>query len=145
MRITFFALLADVMLVIKYAMCTLYSYRTRTLAHRRYDVAVKSLQDKYSTNESYKRKFIDEAKIMHKLMHPHVVRLLGMCTESSPILIITELMANGALSDYLTRMGPRELPHRTLIDMIAQVCRTPLNTAYICDQTHMASTSRSYA
>ena len=95
-------------------MCTIYDCR--------YDVAVKALQEKYSTNESYKRKFIEEAKIMHKLTHPKIVRLLGMCTETPPIYIITELMLNGALSDYLAKMGPRELPHRTQIDMIAQVC-----------------------
>lgn len=84
-------------------------------------MAVKSLQEKYSTNEGYKHKFVEEAKIMHKLSHPKIVRLLGMCTDTPPMYIITELMRNGALSDYLAKKGPRELPHRTLIDMIAQV------------------------
>jgi serine/threonine protein kinase len=50
-----------------------------------------------------------------------------MCTESAPdgqnsqIYIITELMANGSLLDFLKRKTPESLPFAQLIDMLSQV------------------------
>ena len=67
---------------------------------------------------------------MHRMSHAKIVRLLGVCTKSTPIYIITELMSNGALSDYLLKKGPRELPFAVLIDMIAQVSSTLLSTPF---------------
>jgi len=41
--------------------------------------------------------FLEEAKLMHKLRHPNLVRLLGVCTVDLPVYIITEIMVHGLL------------------------------------------------
>ena len=65
--------------------------------------------------------FLEEAKIMHKLRHRKLVQLMGVCTNQEPMYIITELMVNGSLLDYLRRDEGRTLKLPILIDMSAQV------------------------
>lgn len=45
--------------------------------------------------------FLAEAQIMKKLRHPKLIQLYAVCTMEEPIYIITELMKNGSLLDYL--------------------------------------------
>ena len=80
------------------------------------EVAVKTLKPGTMSIEA----FLEEAKIMHKLRHPKLVQLMGVCTQGEPMYIITELMANGALLDYL-RQEKANIPFKTLVDMAAQV------------------------
>ena len=81
------------------------------------DVAVKTLRQGTMSPEA----FLEEAKIMHRLRHRKLVQLMGVCTLSQPIYIITELMVNGALLDYLRKDEGRSIKLQTLIDMAAQV------------------------
>ena len=83
------------------------------------EVAVKTLKPGTMSADA----FLDEAKIMHKLRHPKLVQLMGVCTEEEPMFIITELMENGALLDYL-RAEKASIKFKILIDMAAQVLRT---------------------
>ncbi|XP_012233524.1 tyrosine-protein kinase Src42A isoform X1 [Linepithema humile] len=45
--------------------------------------------------------FLAEAQIMKKLRHAKLIQLYAVCTMEEPIYIITELMRNGSLLDYL--------------------------------------------
>ena len=45
--------------------------------------------------------FLSEAHIMKKLRHPKLIQLYAVCTLEEPIYIITELMKNGSLLEYL--------------------------------------------
>lgn len=45
--------------------------------------------------------FLAEASIMKKLRHANLIQLYAVCTIEEPIYIITELMKNGSLLDYL--------------------------------------------
>lgn len=45
--------------------------------------------------------FLAEASIMKRLRHPNLIQLYAVCTIEEPIYIITELMKNGSLLDYL--------------------------------------------
>ncbi|KAG9282261.1 tyrosine-protein kinase SRK2 [Astyanax mexicanus] len=60
-------------------------------------VAVKTLQP--DTMDS--KDFLREAQIMKKLRHPKLIQLYAVCTLGEPIYIITELMSNGNLLEYL--------------------------------------------
>lgn len=64
--------------------------------------------------------FIDEAQIMKKLHHPNLVQLMAVCSREQPVYIITELMENGDLLNYLRqdKVGQVDI----LIDMAVQVC-----------------------
>jgi serine/threonine protein kinase len=60
--------------------------------------------------------FLKEAEIMKKLRHPSLVQLLGVCTTSEPLLIVTEYMARGSLLDVLrSEAGRAELDDRSLL------------------------------
>ena len=45
--------------------------------------------------------FLAEAYIMKKLRHPKLIQLYAICTQDEPIYIVTELMKNGSLLEYL--------------------------------------------
>ncbi|VDL19066.1 unnamed protein product [Hymenolepis diminuta] len=91
-------------------------YRARF--NKTFDVAVKK---RLATTD--RALFIEEARVMHRLHHRRIVRLLGVCTEPAdePVFIITELMEKGALRNFLASGEGRELGLSDLIDMIAQV------------------------
>lgn len=63
--------------------------------------ACKTLRPKASLSE--KREFLAEAGIMAQFKHPNVVSLLGVVLDGEPIVIVLELMPEGALVDYLTK------------------------------------------
>lgn len=50
--------------------------------------------------------FLAEAQIMKKLRHSKLIQLYAVCTLEEPIYIITELMKNGSLLDYLQGEHP---------------------------------------
>jgi len=83
------------------------------------DVAIKMMKE----GSMLESDFIDEAKTMMQLQHNNLVRLLGVCTQRRPILILTEFMKNGALLQYLRRHKTRMLANvETLVEMCEQVC-----------------------
>ena len=101
--------------------CIIYHYQfciaTTAKWRNQVSVAVKTLKPGQMSTEA----FLEEAKIMHKLRHRKLVQLMGVCTVSEPIFIITELMVNGALLDYLRRDEGRTIRLQDMIDMAAQV------------------------
>eukprot|EP00730_Choanoeca_flexa_P016724 TRINITY_DN7966_c0_g1_i2.p1 TRINITY_DN7966_c0_g1~~TRINITY_DN7966_c0_g1_i2.p1 ORF type:complete len:598 (+),score=144.93 TRINITY_DN7966_c0_g1_i2:94-1887(+) len=63
------------------------------------DVAVKMMKPGSMPEDD----FIAEAQVMMKFRHKNLVDLLGVCTTVQPIYIVTELMPNGSLLDYLKK------------------------------------------
>lgn len=66
------------------------------------------------------RDFLAEAHIMKNLCHSKLVQLFAVCTKEEPIYIVTELMKNGCLLDYLQK-NTRTLDLTKLIYMSAQI------------------------
>ena len=64
---------------------------------------------------------LQEAQIMKMLRHDKLVRLYAVCTQEEPIFIVTELMANGSLLEYLRNDTHRLISLTHLIDMASQV------------------------
>ncbi|XP_067934392.1 tyrosine-protein kinase Src42A-like [Watersipora subatra] len=64
--------------------------------------------------------FLAEAAIMKKLRHGKLIQLYAVCTQDEPIFIVTELMRNGSLLEYLQGKG-RTLKLPQLIDISAQI------------------------
>ena len=58
---------------------------------------------------------------MHQLRHRKLVQILAVCSSAEPIWIVTELMINGALLDYLRKDEGRVVKFPIVIDMAAQV------------------------
>ena len=51
--------------------------------------------------------FLREAQIMKKLRHPKLIQLYAVCTLEAPIYIITELISNGSLLEFLQSKSPQ--------------------------------------
>lgn len=88
------------------------------------EVAVKKSLDDTKDNA-----FLEEARVMHILSHPYIVRFLGLCrdTPDGHVLIITEFMPNGDLLNYLHSPKGQHLTYQQLITIIDQVgthCRS---------------------
>lgn len=89
----------------------------RGLWNSKIDVAVKMLKPGSMSKES----FLEESQIMKRCRHKNLVHLYAVCTIDEPILIVTELMCNGSLLEYLRAERDSALPFLTLIDMAAQI------------------------
>ena len=84
----------------------------------RVEVAVKTLKPNTMSPEA----FLQEAEIMKKFSHPHLVAMYAVCTDQEPFYIITEFMCNGALLDFLRKEdGKGKLTFDNLISISAQV------------------------
>ncbi|BFZ16711.1 hypothetical protein BsWGS_19750 [Bradybaena similaris] len=81
------------------------------------DVAVKTLKPGTMSSEA----FLNEAKIMHKLTHSKLVQLMAVVSTEEPFWIITELMVNGALLDFLRSDQGKKLKFNNLIEMNSQI------------------------
>jgi len=62
-------------------------------------VAVKVLRP--GSSEKNQKDFLSEASIMGQFNHPNVIRLIGVVTQSRPMMIITEFMESGSLDHFL--------------------------------------------
>ncbi|TNM94621.1 hypothetical protein fugu_017380 [Takifugu bimaculatus] len=80
-------------------------------------VAVKTLKPGTMDPED----FLREAQIMKRLRHGKLIQLYAVCTLEDPIYIITELMKNGSLLDYLQKNKEPKLRISDQIEMAAQV------------------------
>uniref|UniRef100_A0A8D9BT61 non-specific protein-tyrosine kinase n=1 Tax=Cacopsylla melanoneura TaxID=428564 RepID=A0A8D9BT61_9HEMI len=96
-------------------------------------VAIKTL--KMGTMDP--KDFLAEAQIMKKLRHSKLIQLYAVCTMEEPIYIITELMKNGSLLEYLQGKGNgkgRNLKLPQLIDMAAHIAA---GMAYLESQNYI--------
>jgi len=65
-------------------------------------VAIKTLKN---VDEESTRSFLAEAGVMTMLKHPNLVELIGVVTNGSPVMIISEFMSKGCLLDFLRSRG----------------------------------------
>ncbi|THD27962.1 Tyrosine-protein kinase [Fasciola hepatica] len=83
----------------------------------RLSVAVKRL----IANENVEsERLLEEAKLMQRLNHPRIVQLLAVCTTpiDQPPYLVTELMENGSLKNYLRSLRFDQLQFVQLIQMM---------------------------
>jgi len=80
-------------------------------------VAIKTLRKGSMNPED----FLAEAHIMKDLNHHKLVQLYAVCTKEEPIYIVTELMKNGCLLDYLQKANRQALDLPKLIYIAAQI------------------------
>lgn len=82
-------------------------------------VAIKTLKE----NSMDPKDFLAEAQVMKELRHPNLIKLYAVCTQQEPILIVTELMKNGCLLDYLQTKQGKALTIKNLVDMAEQIAK----------------------
>jgi len=64
-------------------------------------VAVKTMREEVSREARIK--FMKEARLMRKLQHPNIVKILGVAVHEHPIMIVIELCVGGSLLNHLRK------------------------------------------
>ncbi|XP_063065529.1 tyrosine-protein kinase SRK3-like [Engraulis encrasicolus] len=82
------------------------------------NVAIKILKKNDALDH---REFQLETQMLKKLKHRHLISLIGICTESLPYYIITELMEKGNLRDFLKGPEGKVMDVTSLRDLAFQV------------------------
>ncbi|XP_069128415.1 LOW QUALITY PROTEIN: focal adhesion kinase 1-like [Argopecten irradians] len=82
-------------------------------------VAVKTCKE--DNEESMTEKFLEEALIMQQFDHPHIIHLIGICSETRPVWIVMELAKHGEMRAYLQK-NAHLLDLCTLILYTCQLC-----------------------
>ncbi|MBT3218642.1 MAG: protein kinase, partial [Proteobacteria bacterium] len=72
--------------------------------------AIKILAPKMATNRSVRRRFFNEARMMAKVQHNHIVALHDVGIDEDRLFIVMELLRGGNLKQRVKRAGP--LPPR---------------------------------
>ena len=70
------------------------------------DVAIKVLRADNEETDLMKDDLLREASVMATFDHPHLVALMGVCIES-PMRLVVEFAAHGALDEYLQEHEPK--------------------------------------
>ncbi|XP_029679091.1 tyrosine-protein kinase Fer-like isoform X2 [Formica exsecta] len=65
------------------------------------EVAVKTC--KITLPDEQKRKFLQEGRILKQYDHPNIVKLIGICVQKQPIMIVMELVPGGSLLTHLRK------------------------------------------
>ncbi|XP_055956032.1 focal adhesion kinase 1 isoform X4 [Patella vulgata] len=68
-------------------------------------IAVKTCKEE--NEESMTEKFLEEAYIMQQFDHPHIIKLIGICSEVRPVWIVMELAKHGEMRAYLQSNKPQ--------------------------------------
>ena len=53
--------------------------------------------------EEQKRKFLQEGRILKQYDHANIVKLIGICVQKQPIMIVMELVPGGSLLMFLRK------------------------------------------
>ncbi|KAJ7379745.1 Ephrin type-B receptor 1 [Desmophyllum pertusum] len=77
-------------------------------------VAVKVLRP--GSSEKNQKDFLSEASIVSQFNHPNVIRLIGVVTQSRPMMILTEYLESGSL-DHFLKARDGQLTNLQLIGM----------------------------
>ncbi|XP_044263147.1 tyrosine-protein kinase Fer isoform X1 [Tribolium madens] len=64
-------------------------------------VAVKTCR--VTLPEDHKKKFLQEGRILKQYDHPNIVKLIGICVQKQPIMIVMELVPGGSLLTFLRK------------------------------------------
>lgn len=78
--------------------------------------------------DEQKRKFLQEGRILKQYDHPNIVKLIGICVQKQPIMIVMELVPGGSLLSFL-RKNNATLNTKQLMGM----CRDASAGMYILD------------
>lgn len=89
-------------------------YRAKLKSSKNTLVAVKTCR--MTLPEEQKRKFLQEGRILKQYDHPNIVKLIGICVQKQPIMIVMELVPGGSLLMFL-RKNAATLTQKQLMAM----------------------------
>ncbi|XP_076085718.1 focal adhesion kinase 1-like isoform X5 [Mytilus galloprovincialis] len=88
-------------------------------------VAVKTCKEE--NEETMTEKFLEEAFVMQQFDHPHIIHLIGICSETRPVWIVMELAKHGEMRAYLQNNRPR----LDLCTLLVYTCQLSTALSYL--------------
>lgn len=82
-------------------------------------VAIKTLKE--ATDDAI-QEFLAEADVMTKMKHKNLVLLIGVSTNSDPVMIVSEFMALGCLLDFLRSRGRGVITGAVQLGFVKDIC-----------------------
>jgi eukaryotic-like serine/threonine-protein kinase len=98
-------------------MATVYLARDRTLER---PVALKVLAEQFADDEDFRQRFLREARLAAKLVHPNVVQVYDVGEDERGPYIVMEYVDGQTLADELRQHGP--LPPAEVVAIGIQLC-----------------------
>jgi serine/threonine protein kinase len=88
-------------------------------------VAIKMIQPQYSSDESFKKMFMDEIKVTFGLLHPNIVQTYDYGLQKDQLFVAMEYCDGRNLKEYLDRLRQKKFvfPVEISIYIISQVCQ----------------------
>lgn len=86
------------------------------------EVALKELPLHLTARGDFARRFKQEARVLARLSHPHIVQVHDLVEQDERIWIAMELVKGGTLADAIERAGGA-LPWRRALQLGEQICR----------------------
>ena len=90
-------------------------------------VAVKTLRQDNAVSEDFKK----EMTIMKKLKHPHLLKLIGVCSLEKPYYLVTEYMSQGCLLEFIRNVNPLTVNHLAQLRLVVQVNNVIISWEYL--------------
>jgi eukaryotic-like serine/threonine-protein kinase len=101
-------------------------FRARHLTLQR-EVALKVLGERFASDESYRQRFLKEARAAARLNHPNIVQIYDFGRVESTFYLAMEFVQGESVGDHLRRNG--KLPEADAIAAVRQAC-TALRVAH---------------
>ena len=96
-------------------------YRARQLTAFGRDVAIKVIHPQFSSDETFRARFLREAQAISRLSHPNILPLIEFGEENETLYLVMPLIPDGTLRDLLKQQqGP--LPLQESLPLFTQLC-----------------------
>lgn len=88
-------------------------------------VAIKMIQPQYSSDDSFKKMFMDEIKVTFGLLHPNIVQTYDYGLHNDQLFVAMEYCDGRNLKEYLDRLRQKKFvfPVEISVYIISQVCQ----------------------
>ncbi len=88
-------------------------------------VAIKMVQSQFSQDESFKRMFMDEIKVVFGLLHPNIIQTYDYGLHKGQLFVAMEYCDGRNLKEYLNRLKKKKFvfPVEVSVYIISQACQ----------------------
>src|SRR5260370_14533947 len=98
---------------------TVYRAQNKLVAER--IVAIKLINNKYVNSQEECERFLQEARLLLRLRHPHILPVIDVGEHQSVPYMITEFAPLGSLRHYIARLSPNRLPLQQVLTLLSQL------------------------
>ena len=101
------------------------------------EVAIKRLQPRYAADPDFTAMLLDEARLVERIRHPHVVQVLDVVADASGLYVVMELVRGESLSGLIRLAHQRQtsVPQRVAIAMVIDALHG-LHAAHVAQTEH---------